>query len=137
MGGIMKDRYMFRGKGFTVDNEKKWFYGAYLDGKILDYVSLEYPFESEDVSGCEIDIETLGQCTGLKFSNKLAFEGDLFKSYSIDFEPGLYKIVHINGSFVGIGVDIDEEISFGLDVDLNDFTIIGNIHDNPELLEEK
>lgn len=93
---------------------------------------------TEDIIGfVEIDIDTLGQYTGLKDKNdKKIFEGDIVRAKdSFFYNDGNYKIVYMKGSFIALDKDESEEVTFGKDVSLDAFEVIGNIHDNPELLK--
>lgn len=86
-------------------------------------------FPDEFMSGiCEvIDPETVGQFTGLTDKNgKKIFEGDILKvdRSTIDGED-------MSGTFVA---DLDDYMgTFELEY-ANELEIIGNIHDNPELI---
>ena len=80
--------------------------------------------------------ETIGEFTGLLDRNKTKiFEGDIVKA-DVDFEPNgrigwIGKIVFQNGAFCFWRKENDV-------YELNryhNFEIIGNIYDNPELLE--
>ena len=75
---------------------------------------------------------TVGQYTGLKDKNgKRIFEGDIFDWGYAGAKDLRYVVVYDAGLAAFVG-----ERSFGF-VSLNgiDIEIIGNIHDNPELLE--
>lgn len=96
----------FRGKYIK---DKSWIYGGY---------------------GYNVIPETVGQFTGFKdVDGKEIFEGDILKGDDL-----IVKVVWKNGHFLAYDLD---EISDYLDFLLNTFRlkVIGNIHDNPELLE--
>ena len=126
---------LFRGK--SVDGGE-WLYGHYVHQYGADMIYLpdgvdrEYGFDYY-----HIDKETVGQYTGLTDKNgKKRFEGDIIKylyhkSYNvIAFENGAFgyttKRFECFRSF-----DDGED---GIAADLAE--VIGNIHDNPELLKE-
>lgn len=74
----------------------------------------------------------LMQCTGLKDKNgKLIFEGDI-----IECNEGCFKsIARIEWDNTEGWVRKTNTNSFKLDTILREVRIIGNIHENPELLE--
>lgn len=92
-----------------------------------------------------IDEETVGEYTGLTDKNgKKIFEGDIVKTWrntigKIEF--GQYWDEEIEADFYGytwIGKgEYEESITLSLDKRWNGHEVIGNIHDNPELLEVK
>ena len=132
---------LFRGKR-AEDN--KWVYGFVVNGShsIIGVYEDGHCFCFESVIP-----ETVGQYTGLKDKNgNKIFEGDIVKAIQTEYDE--YKE---NEPFVFsfVGEMIFDDACFGLkakkvidfyspmwkeeDVELE---VIGNIHDNPELLEE-
>ena len=131
---------LFRGKR---EDNREWVEGS---------LSLEYGEATQDgnrkvdyrILGmrCDCDYvipETVGQYTGLTDKNgKKIFEGDIVK----DHESGLYgEVVFATAQdgFDGMSGFMVDDINDGLQ-NYNGFwhlvKIIGNIHDNPELLKE-
>ena len=77
-----------------------------------------------------IDPATIGQCTGLRDKNgTLIFEGDIFKTADIIAVVEWEK----EGRFLGFTINGERKIVYINRVPLVE--IVGNIHDNPELLE--
>lgn len=81
----------------------------------------------------EVDPATVGQYIGLKDKNgKRIFEGDIVTRILFD-KPYQYEVVYRPGYASFDGIRKGGFISFGNDADC--FEVIGNIHDNPELME--
>ncbi len=73
--------------------------------------------------------ETIGQYTGLTDKNgKKIFEGDI-----VNFDGILYHIVFVSGCF---RICKNNQFSYTLHNLYPSLEVIGNIHDNPELLKE-
>ena len=116
---------LFRGK--RLDN------GEWVTGKMYRIARDLNPFIMlEDKHGCsyEVDEETVGQYTGLKDKHgkngKRIFEGDILsfragRTHVVRFEDGAFIL---EDSAIPIPFAIKSEI-------------IGNVHDNPELLKEE
>lgn len=139
----------FRGK--RLDNGE-WLYG--------NLVELRNPFNPNDAPACFImpkevniaapdsiaeqevvDPDTVGQFTGLLDKNgKEIYEGDVIKVITFGFDPEKF-ITEIkygcSGGVLGFHLANGRSLFYFGQSDysrLDDTTIIGNIHDNPELL---
>ncbi len=132
----MQDRYLFRGK--RIDNGE-WVEG-YLSYPFCTKKGNEsYYFYAKDSLGffcrCVVDASTICQCTGLKDKNgKLIWENDVVsycdctkEDYVIAWEQNKACFEYQEYSCSMMNFD---ELS-GCEVE-----VIGNIFDNPELLEE-
>lgn len=120
---------LFRGK--RTDNGE-WVYGdlsQHKNGK--KFIKCGNATQSYEVIP-----ETIGQYTGLTDKNgKKIFEGDIIKTNKFS-EPNKQYIVKFDfqlGAF--IGQDKYNMYFVTFDGDSDQFEIIGNIHDNPELLK--
>ena len=83
----------------------------------------------------EIISETLGQYTGIKDKNgKKIFEGDILRSDDLYDEPLLVIFNDSCGAFQILLKDGYSEGFLEHYSDINHLEVIGNIHDNPELL---
>ena len=132
----MNNRYICRGKGNPKYNDSEWYYGY------LTYDGSDYQIVDPEYGSCKRTIipETVGQCTGLKDKNgKLIFEGDVFEGNKIDGKRKLYKFWYDDdeGAFVyGISYKGGYRLSIAKwCFKSENIEVIGNIHDNPELLE--
>lgn len=116
----------FRGKA---RRDGEWFYGNYTDRDTKGRTHI-----CNLNRGClDIDPETVGQYTGLKDKNgKEIWEGDVVDLY---LYPGKYTVEYHGCSFCIR--DMRDKCLMGLDdYDEDHIIVIGNIHDNPELLKE-
>ena len=107
-----------------------WVYGLLANNNpYLDFAEMT---NTDGISGIEVDKNTIGQYTGLTDKNgKKIFEGDIV---SISGElKGTYTCVWEEYNFE---YEFDNKtMSFGLAcVDSDDIEVIGNIHDNQELI---
>ena len=131
---------LFRGK--RKDNDK-WAYGFYA--LFASNKGLKHGIHTGAENGCvipyEVDPETVGQFTGLTDKNgKKIFEGDIVKGdLGLGYGDNENHIAYIEYQEDGMSfclVEILEE-DFGKCAEISDdLEVIGNIHDNPELLEE-
>lgn len=139
----MNERFLSRGK--RKDN------GEWVDGNLvytrtttLGVVTEIYTLEMR----YEVIPKTVGQYTGLKDKNgKKIFEGDIVEADGYIFFVNFGKCGgvanKVDYGYIGYYLDGYDEItkkalSYGLRDDICYFTnieVIGNIHDNPELLK--
>jgi uncharacterized phage protein (TIGR01671 family) len=119
-------------------------YGRYAGTHGIETVISEIDLNNLSESNVyEVDCETIGQYTELNDKNgKKIFEGDILKiypdcDYSEDY--GISKVYSYNGiPCVDYRGDDFDSTALGFINDYNcdaAFEVIGNIHDNPELLE--
>lgn len=92
------------------------------------------------VAGAMCDLKTIGQYTGLKDKNgKEIYEGDIIRSFDSNDDTILHYIVWEEARFVALYKSRSFRSKCFLKQDwLDEFDkeVIGNIHDNPELLKD-
>ena len=117
---------LFRGK--RLDNGE-WIYGDVVQFPTHGIVRIVE--QEPSYKDAEVDLDTVGQYTGLTDKNgKKIFEGDIFTDGISN-----YVVTFTNGAFT---IDYRPDfLAYFLVSGFADGDIIGNIHDNPELLEEK
>lgn len=128
-------KYEFRAKSKTYG---KWLYGVpYYSGELWWLMVDDNTCSDEFGTGSyNIIPETVGQYTGLKDKNGVKiFEGDIVRD-----KWNCYTPIFQNGIYMAFNVDYlhlkKQEPSTQFNVIWrNGCEIIGNIHDNPELLE--
>lgn len=130
---------LFRGK--RLDNDK-WAYGSFCMDALeqknglcgVDGFIRRYDADVGKMQMHEVDRETAGQFTGLTDKNgKKIFEGDIVYSISYN-KKGIVKWYEEHGAFM-IYCHKEREVYLLYDNDFSKIEVIGNIHDNPELLE--
>lgn len=134
---------LFRGK--RVGNDE-WVEGAYLHLNTgNDYICDDTVWIGT-LQPCKNEVlpETVGQYTGLTDNNgNKIFEGDIVDVlYDIKYTGvaakriGLFKVVFYKGCFMKDKITkINDEKGLFHFIPSDVCTVIGNIHDNPELLE--
>lgn len=144
----MNEQYLFRGK--RKDN------GEWVEGDLMQWgdeiMRICVDTGNDEKTATTVIPETVGRCTGLKDKNgKLIFEGDILKGLSYPFlsdgEYNYYAIVvwFENSPAFGTctvknpqakvrGIS-DGDTNYMDDWNSNDWEVIGNIHDNKDLLE--
>lgn len=136
----MNERFLSRGK--RKDN------GAWETGFLVIKrwdCSDERYFITDKMTGWHTPVipETVGQCTGRKYANdKLLFEGDIVKWYS-DYDDTwgyshtaeYYGVVVWNANDYCWNIKVNDELIPFNDYDWDISMVVGNIHDNPKLLQ--
>ena len=128
----MNDRYLYRAK--LIDNDERtygYLYGIWERKYILWGMTNNVP----DMT--EVEPSTICQCTGLKDKNgKLIWENDIciITDGTLDEEDGYFRldweIDRAMFEFEGTGICANFDNVSGYDCE-----VVGNIFDNPELLE--
>jgi uncharacterized phage protein (TIGR01671 family) len=155
----MKDRYLFKAK--RLDNGE-WVQGVpfEIEGKTVILIKdnenllrthyLEENMWTAEIYAIEVDPSTICQCTGLKDKNgKLIWENDIVKDFFSDacapIRYGSYQncFDSTKAEHIGFYVDWSGKYTkyyrkdFGYWIHMVDIEVIGNISDNPELLESE
>ena len=126
----------FRGKVIASYNgsDGKWVYGDFFrDGtavKIKEFVKATF----------SVDPETVGQFTGLTDKNGVKiFEGDIIRYANMEArsctEPVFYDSKYAYFKIKNLQNRLDDKSLYYGAVHCGGCEVIGNIHDNPELLE--
>lgn len=119
---------MFRGKSIS---ENKWVYGNLISEKCISF----------SMGASTVDPETIGMYTGLIDKNGTrVFDGDILGGYLDAEHPDNQTIVVVVWN--GFGWCTQQHPTRGSippdpmeKEDGNNFSVIGNIYDNPELLK--
>ncbi len=130
----MENRYLFRGK--RKDNGE-WVFGDLVHSvyKIGDTCVGQY---GNEVGMHEVDPETVCQCTGGKDKNsKLIYEDDIAKDDKGNLYKAFWQDNHYQFSWMCVK---SEKLPIGAKWNFDCFRgyemeVIGNVFDNPELLE--
>lgn len=146
----MEDRYLCKAK--RKDNGE-WVTGYYVKGLDMYAKEVHLIFEpttifysSGETDGwCEVDPSTICQCTGLKDKNgKLIWENDIVKrSYCLYSSEAKYEerencgIVKYDKEYARFGYQCSVFAMLSESKKHDTIEVIGNIFDNPELLESE
>ena len=133
-----KRKILFKGK--RVRGDGKWIYGYYwfIEEHFLDSVLNNKHFIKSINNGIDYEVipETVGQFTGLyDINGKEIFEGDIVKE--LDYGHYTYQVEWKDTSCGFEPFSDSEENCHHCDggLDSRRCEVIGNIYDNPELLE--
>ena len=139
----MEDRYLFKAK--RLDNHY-WILGFLSVNKTGKYFIR--PICGSALSSEEVDKNTICQCTGLKDRNgKLVWENDIIKYHFgelyAQIRYGAYQSCFDSkkAEHIGFYVDWSESSNYRKDlgywINMVNAEAVGNIFDNPELLESE
>ena len=123
----------FRGKSF--DNGE-WVYGDYH--RRADNVHTIIAMEPDKYGKVfyavnQVNPDTIGQFTGLHDKNgQEIYEGDIVEF--VNMIQGISKVVFENGCFMADAKNYETALTYRVSVHTR---VIGNIHDNPELMNKK
>lgn len=131
---------LFRGK--RLDN------GEWIDGSLWLYGEDAHIFGGPDFPyGClwhKVDPATVGQYTGLTDKDgKRIFEGDIVRFFERQFggedAPVIQSVGYEEGGFCVHRYFLNNWLRNAINgnIQLEGIEVIGNIHDNPELMEEE
>lgn len=140
---------LFRGKATNRSRNREyrtrykngdWVYGLLTDAE--NYAGFAEMTNTNGVSGIEVDKNTIGQYTGLTdHKDTKIFEGDIcrFREWSNGEMCWVGKVHFEHQQFV-ISGDKNKECETSFTLVMSRFIsenieVIGNIHDNPELLQ--
>ena len=145
----MDDRYLFKAK--RIDNGE-WVQGVpfEIEGKTIILIKdnenllrthyLEENMWTAEIYAIEVDPSTICRCTGLKDKNgKLIWENDIMVAHLDDDYPEDETYIRIlwHGSGFCSKEKGSEDMPQVDEFDQEHFEVIGNIFDNPELLESE
>lgn len=133
----MDRQVKFRGK--RVDNGE-WVYGNYCQSMASPNAIQELDYYGNcDGKLFEIDRKTLGQFTGLHDKNdKEIYEGDILKQAPYMCDDRLCFVEYDAEVGCGIGFYLRSSLNTTIGTDeWEDFEVVGNIFDNPELLGDQ
>lgn len=131
IGESIEDRYLFKAK--RLDNGE-WVQGALLlhDSDVATILN-QHPADGS-LQGFEVDLSTICQCTGLKDKNgKLIWEKDVVRC-----EVGTAKVIWDKSGWRTKWLKNDlwrKDLHYWTVENSEGAEVIGNIFDNPELLE--
>ena len=113
--------------------ESHWVYGGIFPQNKDGDFAIIYQQEPE-IRKFTVYADTVGQYTGLTDKNGVRiFEGDIVK-----YGDTIHEVVfeqRNNTAYYGLIYSQIETLPFGNYQDIRQIEVIGNIHDNPELLE--
>ena len=133
----MEDRYLFKAK---LLNNEEWVQG-YLYG-IWEKRYILWGMTNDIPNMVEVDPSTICQCTGLKDKNgKLIWENDIVGFWDTYSTENGQAEAGCDGNVVWDDETLSFQVTNRLSAEsyevLDECSVIGNIFDNPELLESE
>lgn len=124
---------LFRARDKGTD---EWVYGYYYENPSPFHKGKECSiFDDKTISKYSVYPETIGQYTGLTDKNGTKiFEGDILKH---NFDDGFYDLLEViyDNELAKFQYRDVKMKGFIFDMVVDIETVVGNIHDNPELLK--
>lgn len=121
----------------------QWAYGVYGSHTSLDAMIIDRPYTASDgdiaaIGFWTVDPATVGQCTGLTDKNGVKiFEGDIIRGEGSKAKTDNF-VVRWSEPCCGFSAGEGKRTWPNLNqATINGYEVIGNINDNPELLEKK
>lgn len=129
----------FRGKSIADENKGKWMCGNLIADKTSAYITDGDIDVYEDFISierwCSIDVNTVGQSTGLFDKNGTEiFEGDALKNNDYPNQTFICKHSRLQASFQAESLNGLLTLSLWKDEE-RDWQVLGNIYENQELVE--
>lgn len=136
----MEDRYLFKAKRIK---DRQWIEGYLIYSFTgVPFIVTEYDHILAFVARDEVDPETICQCTGLIDKNgKLIWENDIVGYWDTYSTENGQAEADCEGQVVWDNETMSFQITNRLSAEsyevLDECSVIGNIFDNPELLENE
>ena len=113
-----------------------WIYGYYVDNLVGNSFIFEVLDEFENIVFNQVEVieETVGRFTGLLDKNKQKiYDGDILRQTGFFLTRQYDEVVtFVDGGFYPFCIK-----GWECELDSDTYEVIGNIHENPELLKEE
>ena len=127
-----------RFRGRDLENDNQWRYGSLIQYPHGECVIVVTDSDVKELS-YEVDPDTVGQDTGLKDINGTdIYEGDILQVTLDELADDRTPVKVVGNTTAGFLLEDDYSLySYLADIFINEekYVVIGNIHDNPELME--